>query len=257
MQAICELLRKWRVVFVFAAFVSLAGCASGGTERADAAEEVSDPIEPFNRYVFEVNKLLDEIMFKPLAWWYRIGVPDPVQTGVTNFLANLRSPWTAVNDLFQGEMDRFLTTVLRFLVNSTFGIAGLFDPASSWGLANHDEDAGQTLAVWGAGDGPYMVLPIFGPSNVRDTVGLILDSALDPVNWIARGPADAAWFPTARGGLSGLDSRTRNLDTIDQLQKGSVDFYATIRSVYKQRRDGEIRNGEPGSNYPALNVFPK
>lgn len=239
-----------------AAGLSLSGCVIPDTpEKVAQLEETNDPLEPLNRYIFDVNEFIDEIVLKPLAWWYKIGLPDPAQDGIRNALANLRQPWTAVNDVLQGDLERAYNASARFVINSTVGIVGLFDVATRWGFPLHEEDFGQTMATTlGLPEMVYLVLPVFGPSNARDAVGMVVDNLFDPVNIVARGGeiggSDATAFTLGRGFISGIDTRSRNLDTLEDLRKNSVDFYATIRSVYRQRRENEIRNGAPGANFP-------
>jgi phospholipid-binding lipoprotein MlaA len=243
--------RSVRFVGAMAVMLSLGACVIQDTpEKVAQVEETNDPFEPTNRYIFEVNRALDELLLKPLAWWYRIGVPDPARERISMALANLRLPWTAVNDLLQGEGKRAYDAGARFVINSTVGVAGLFDVATDWGFPHHEEDAGQTFAVWGAPEGPYLMLPVLGPSNVRDGVGRAADYFGDPVNIVLdNNTTDAAGV--ARGAITGIDTRERNLETLADLERNSVDFYATIRSIYRQRRATEIRNGAPGSDYPA------
>jgi phospholipid-binding lipoprotein MlaA len=161
-------------------------------------------------------------------------------------------PWTAVNDFFQGRPERSYVALVRFLINSTVGVLGIFDVATGWGFPAHEEDLGQTLGVLGLPDTPYLVLPIFGPSNPRDALGMIGDYYLDPVNIIARNnDGNDTWIPSIRSGVTALDSRARNDQIINDLKRQSTDFYATVRSVYRQRRDAQIKNrGEDPSNYP-------
>jgi phospholipid-binding lipoprotein MlaA len=231
----------------FAALLAMGGCVVQDTpEKVAQIEETRDPFEPTNRYIFEVNLFLDEMLLKPVAWWYRAGVPDPARERIHMALGNLRLPWTAVNDFFQGEMKRAYEASARFVINSTIGVVGLFDVATDWGFPHHEEDAGQTFAVWGAPGDPYLMLPVLGPSNPRDAAGTAVGWVADPVNIVL---GDGAGL--ARGVATGIDERERNLETIADLQRNSVDFYATIRSVSRQRRDAEIRNGAPSSNYPA------
>src|SRR5262249_25099190 len=152
--------------------VLLAGCATpppaSDPEALEAFKEANDPLEPMNRYFFELNYAADELLFKPLAGWYYVALPNFAQDGVRNVLRNARSPVVLANDLLQGETDRAGVTVSRFLVNSTMGLGGLFDIGARMGLEYHDEDFGQTLAVHGVGEGPYLMLPLLGPSNPRD-----------------------------------------------------------------------------------------
>ena len=233
--------------------ISISGCATppeGDAAAIEAQKQANDPIERVNRGIFAVNRGLDKAILKPLAFAYREVVPQPGRDGVRNVLDNLRGPIILDNDLLQGEIDRAATTFWRFIVNSTFGLLGLFDVATEMGLARHDEDFGQTLAVWGVGDGPYIMLPLFGPSNPRDTVGLIVDVFLDPFNIVARNE-DAEYLSYTRFGLRAVDNRARRYDTLNDLERTSLDFYASIRSLYRQRRDDEIRNGVPSANVPA------
>jgi phospholipid-binding lipoprotein MlaA len=224
-----------------------AGCATKPDPTDEAAvqayNEANDPLEPMNRYFFEVNQFLDEILLKPFAGWYHLALPDPAEDGVRNFLRNLKSPVYLANDLFQGEWDRAGTTAARFVINSTIGIGGIIDVASMMDLKYHEEDFGQTLAVYGTGEGPYLHLPIIGPSNPRDATGRLVDYALDPLTWVGY-IYDVSYINTARAGLDAIDTRARNLEAIDELKKGSVDFYATVRSLYRQRRNDLIKNGE-------------
>ncbi len=206
---------------------------------------VNDPLESINRAIFEINLFIDGILIKPLALLYRDLVPPEVRTGVHNALANLRSPVTLVNDLLQGETDRAGATVKRFFVNSTVGLGGVLDVASDLGIESHREDFGQTLAVWGSGEGFYLVLPILGPSNPRDLLGLIADGFIDPFTYVA--PTEAL---VARTVVRGIDERETVIEPLDEIQQTSLDFYATLRSLYRQRRNDEIRNGRPAPVVP-------
>ncbi|MGB5093031.1 MAG: VacJ family lipoprotein [Parvibaculum sp.] len=202
----------------------------------------NDPLEPMNRYFFEVNRFLDTIALKPVATWYDGVLPGFAKDGVRNFLDNLRSPVILANDLLQGEWDRAGTTASRFAVNTTVGVAGLMDPASKWGMAQHGEDFGQTLAVYGTGEGPYLYLPVLGPAPIRDLSGFVVDQFFDPLTYVYwDGPNTV---PVARFVLNGVDLRARNLGTLDQIERTSVDYYATIRNLYRQSRVNEINNGQ-------------
>jgi phospholipid-binding lipoprotein MlaA len=223
----------------------LAGCAtppSNDPEALEAYKEANDPLEPMNRYFFELNYAADELLFKPLAGWYYVALPNFAQDGVRNVLRNVHSPVVLANDLFQGETDRAGVTVERFLVNSTMGLGGLFDIAARMGLDYHDEDFGQTLAVHGVGEGPYLMLPLLGPSNPRDAAGMAVDMLFDPLTYI--GMFAVSNIDLGASVLQGVDTRARNLKTLDEIRKGSLDYYATIRSLYRQHRNDEINNGE-------------
>ncbi len=165
---------------------ALGGCASNsGTQTVSADDEGifgpdNDPLEFVNRFTFAFNGALDTMVLQPAAATYRFLLPDPVQDGVRNAMRNIGAPVVFANDIFQGEWERAETTAMRFLINTTLGVAGIFDVAAEWGYEYHDEDFGQTLAVWGVGEGFYLVLPLLGPSTARDTVGLVVDSFIDP-----------------------------------------------------------------------------
>jgi len=228
----------------------LGGCATpppaDDPEALEAYKEANDPLEPMNRYFFELNYAADELLFKPLAGWYYVALPNFAQDGVRNVIRNVHSPVVLANDLFQGETDRAGVTVERFLVNSTMGLGGLFDIASRMGLEYHDEDFGQTLAVHGVGEGPYLMLPLLGPSNPRDAVGMVVDTFLDPLTYVGIfGGVDNIGLGAALA--EGVDTRARNLKTLDTIRKGSLDYYATIRSLYRQHRNDEISNGRAPS----------
>lgn len=248
--------RRWRLAAALAVALATSACATQGTaERAKPADEVNDPLEPVNRYIFEVNFFLDEFVLKPIAWWYRAALPDPVQNGVNNVLQNMRTPWSFANDLMQGETDRAGISAARFGINTTLGVLGIFEVAEGMGFPEHDEDFGQTMAVWGVPEGPYLVLPIFGPSNPRDAIGSVVDDYGDPVNLYARIRDSNTNFPLYRGIGTGIDRRARNLESVDDLRRTSVDFYAAVRSLYRQNRAAAIRNGRQANDVP-LPAFP-
>ena len=234
--------------------VALAGCASTPSDDAEARaefEKLNDPIEPTNRAIFEFNLGLDKVVIKPVTGAYRAIAPQPVRDGVHNFLQNLRSPIIFANDVLQGSPGRAGTTLARAIINSTLGVLGFGDPAAALGFEQHDEDFGQTLAVWGVGEGPYVMLPLFGPSNPRDVVGKVVDFFLDPINWWASN-TEQDWIPITRAVVTGIDARDQLWDVLDDLERTSIDFYAAIRSLYRQRRGDEIRNGADGGALPTL-----
>lgn len=235
---------------IIASFL-LAACATPPTDpdAKKAFEEANDPIEPANRTMFDVNQAIDKGFLKPAAKAYRDVVPDDARAGVRRTLLNLRSPVTFANDVMQGEMGRAMETVMRVAVNTILGFGGFFDVAGQYGLQRHDEDFGQTLAVWGFYEGPYVMLPVFGPSNVRDTTGLVVDSFMDPLGYFL-----PFWGQAARTGVEGIDKRAEVIEPLDEIERTSVDFYATIRSLYRQRRADEINNGQPGMNIPAPSI---
>lgn len=201
-----------------------------------------DPFEPVNRVFFHFNTIVDGVLINPLASLYADAVPTPAQTGVRNVLHNLWSPISMVNSLLQGKVEDALESCTRFIINSTLGILGIFDVASDMGLEKHDEDFGQTLAVWGMVDGPYIVLPIIGPSNLRDVLGRTVDYFMDPFNYYAR----VKWgrkYIYLRFVATILSSRAAHLQDIKTLRETSLDFYATVRSLYGQYRQDKIMDG--------------
>ena len=217
----------------------LLGWAADG--RAEVGyDDDNDPLEGYNRVMFEINQTIDGLLLKPAAEFYVLVVPDGVRYRISNVLRNLGEPINVVNNLAQGKMERGSTSLMRFTINSTVGLAGVFDVAADWGLERAPEDFGQTLASWGVGDEPYLVLPLLGPSNPRDAVGFGVDWAADPVAYLL--PSKAS---VARSVLSGVSQRAEHLENLETLERTSVDFYAALRELYKQYRDNEIRDGAP------------
>ena len=228
------------------ACVVAAVLALGPAAQVAAQDDANDPIEGFNRAMFEFNRGLDRILLRPVAEAYRFIFPSPIRTGVRNVLNNAHTPVILGNDLLQGEWKRAGETTQRFAINTLMGIGGLFDIASLTGGPDfHDEDFGQTLAVWGVSEGPYLVLPVFGPAPPRDAVGKLGDVLMDPFTYYLPS-IDKEWVGVVRFLVDGIDLRSRNIENLDEIERGAIDFYATIRSLYRQRRDDEIRNGRPG-----------
>lgn len=212
---------------------------------AARAVEPNDPLEPVNRVIYGLNELVDVMLLGPVAEAYG-ELPSPVRTGVRNVLDNLRAPVTFVNDLLQGERERAGTTFARFFINSTLGLFGLFDVASELGHPLHKEDFGQTLAVWGFGEGPFLMLPLLGPSTLRDAAGLAVDQlAFDPFAHASSGDVGIA-----RGVGEAVDTRHRLDAVIRDVRRNSLDPYATVRAAYLQRRGVEIRNGRSATGEP-------
>lgn len=234
---------------IFAAtllLIGLAGCATRppATDREAVAEfELNnDPLEPFNRGMFAVNNAIDTVALRPAAVAYRTLVPGPVRDGVRNALGNLRAPTILMNDVLQGDMARAGRTASRFLINSTLGIGGIIDVAEwQFGIRGHSEDFGQTLARWGVGEGPYLFLPVLGPSNPRDLAGVGVDAVASPWFWFGQGEV-VEILRWVRTGMTVLDAREGVLDVLDSLYATSLDPYSTLRSAYRQRRAAEIRN---------------
>ena len=236
-----------------ALFLALAGPILAPTSAWAQAENADeDPLEDFNRTFYEFNRVLDGLLIKPAAMIYRGIVPEEGREAVRNVLDNLNGPVILANDLMQGEWDRAGVTLERFVINTTFGVLGIFDAAKDHGLTRHSEDFGQTLAVWGVGADPYLFLPLIGPSNPRDLAGLLVDSfIIDPWGHIAR-EANADWFTWTRLGLEIVDRRARNIEALDDIERNQLDPYAFIRTSWRQRRASDVLNGRPAGMRSAL-----
>lgn len=233
----------------------LGACATAPEDPVAKAEfeRENDPIEPFNRAMFAFNLQMDKMFLRPAAIAYREVLPRPVQKGVHNFLLNLRSPVVFANDVLQWEWDRAGNTASRFAINTTVGVLGVWDAAAEFGIPGHSEDFGQTFGVWGVGEGFYIVLPILGPSNPRDAVGLLVEYLVDPFNIWMRNEDTEGWI-LARSLVTGVDFRARNLETLDEIERTSLDFYVAIRSLYRQRRADQIRNSSPSADEPVPGI---
>jgi phospholipid-binding lipoprotein MlaA len=226
------------------ATVGLAGfvgaCALPPKDDPDALaqyEAANDPFEPANRMIFAVNSAVDTLVLQPAAVTYRDLAPDELKTPFENVLVNLMMPISIINALLQGDMERADMAAQRF----AGGVATLMLGNTQPNKAPVHEDAGQTLGVWGVGSGPYIMLPLLGPSNARDTTGTIVDFFMDPVGYIARPE-----LSIARGASKAVVDRSKNIDAVRDLQRNSLDYYASVRSLYRQRRAAQIDNGSTG-----------
>jgi phospholipid-binding lipoprotein MlaA len=211
----------------------LSGCAT----QAD-----KDPLEGMNRGIYKFNDVTDKALFKPVATAYKTITPSPIRTGFNNFFSNLGSITTVLNDLLQFKFASAFTDAGRFVMNSTFGLAGFIDVAAMDKIENHKEDFGQTLGYWGVGNGAYLVLPFLGPSSLRDTTGLVVDTVTtDPITYThnigqirLHNQLRAAQF---------LDKRTELLTATDLVDEASLDPYAFTRDAYLQRRASLVQDG--------------
>ncbi len=241
-----------RGILALAAVLRLT-CACAAAEPGANSIEASneDPFESVNRTLFDINQFADRNVMKPVAQAYRDDLPQVVQHHIHDFLTNLGEPTIALNDVLQGNPWRFCTTVGRFLFNTTLGAIGVFDVATDWSMPHHDADFGQTLGVWGIEQGPYVMLPFFGPSGVRDAVGTVLGLAADPFIYVSGVPA-LDFVDAALGAGDAVDKRVSALDMLDALELTSVDYYATLRSSYLQYREAFVTEGKrppaPSSN---------
>ena len=236
-------MNKYICIILCCFLVFLTSCSFNNQSREiiDTAPQTQDPWEGMNRGTFVFNQFFDKYLLAPLAKGYRFVLPGELRTGVRNFFSNLREPWTTINSALQGDLKNTGNSLVRFCLNTTVGLLGIFDVASSVGFEKQKEDFGQTLAVYGLDSGPYLVLPLLGPSTVRDAVGKVAGIVGDPVTLALNreGKDDWLWIGTV---IKGIDFREQNLEKIDNLEATSVDFYATIRSLYLERRNRMIRN---------------
>jgi phospholipid-binding lipoprotein MlaA len=235
--------------------IVLGGCAGAPVQEGAAAPssvvDTRDPLEGFNRAMYTFNDVFDRYLLKPVAQGYRFITPDIVRTGIANFYSNLREPMTMVNNLLQGKVLEGTSDLGRVVVNTTIGIGGLFDVATHFGLEKHEEDFGQTLGVWGVGEGPYLVLPILGPSNLRDGFGEIPDYYLYPTTYLDDQRVVWALFAGRM-----INRRSQLLEASDILdQAAGQDPYVFIREAYRQRRIHQIYDGNPPAPAPDPSLF--
>ncbi len=239
-------------------FCAPASPAWGAGHEGDAEEqtvESVDPFEEFNRAVFGFNEAFDAIVFLPLARLYRAIFPKPIRDSFRNFMRNLNAPFVLANDILQGEGERAGITLNRFLINTTLGIGGLLDVAKEMGVPYHEEDFGQTLGVWGVEAGAYLVLPILGPSTVRDGLAKVGDVFLNPLNYagtigndekkaIIGDSLSMADLLYGMRLLEGIDTRERLIEPLEILKKDplTLDYYTLIRSVFLQKREKDVLN---------------
>ena len=219
--------RKWLVLAIFSTWIT----ACAGPEQTS---EFFDPFEPVNREVHTLNKALDTVVVRPAARGYGGVVPQPLRSGVNNFATNLGAPGDVLNDLLQFNLEDALHNTARFLVNSTIGLGGLIDVASASGAEPRETDFGETLHVWGLGEGAYLELPFYGPSTTRDALGMLVDMAIDPVAQFLPPDAQKALLVATLAGK--LDSRYRFEATVDSVLYDSADSYSQTRLLYMENR---------------------
>jgi phospholipid-binding lipoprotein MlaA len=219
---------------VVAGVLSLVGCASGPNAVA------RDPLEPLNRGIYGFNEALDTSVIRPVARTYQDITPSPIRTGITNFFANIADVWSTVNNAFQFKPSQTVESGARVVVNSVVGIFGLFDVATSLNLERHPEDFGQTLGYWGVPSGPYVVLPVLGPSTLRDTASLPVDTKGNLVRHIEEVPTR-----NTLTAVNLVDKRARLLKATDQVDAMAIDKYSFVRDVYLQKRLSDVWDGNP------------
>ncbi|MEM8655153.1 MAG: VacJ family lipoprotein [Pseudomonadota bacterium] len=229
---------------MFLALGSLAACAS--TEpRSLQPDGIYDPYEAQNRRNHEFNRDLDRNLVRPVAIGYSSALPDGVEDSVSNFARNLGEPSVTVNSLLQGDLRGAGISTIRFITNSTVGLLGFFDPASELGIGAHDTDFGETLFVWGVGEGPYVELPFIGPSTARNATGKVVDLFTNPLTYVIDSPE--RYYGTAAAAGSGLSRRGRFSETVDSILYDSADSYAQARLIWLQNRRFELGEAEAGA----------
>lgn len=215
------------------------------TGLSSAAAEVSDPLEPVNRAVFSFNDTLDVYLFEPIARGYDYITPQPIQRGVHNFFRNIKSPIYVVSDLVQLKFTQAGIHTGRFVVNTTLGGLGFVDVAKSFGMDHHPEDFGTALGYHGVPEGAYIVIPILGPSNVRDVFGRVVDVFLNPIQYITVVSDDGEPVQIGLTALDAVDQRSRLLDAVDSAKETSLDYYSFVKNSYHQIRQNEIYDNDP------------
>jgi phospholipid-binding lipoprotein MlaA len=218
--------------------------------------DVNDPLEPLNRVIFRFNEVFKFFILEPVAKTYNFVTPAFLRERIGNFLGNIKNPVVLVNDLLQGEFERGLDTGARLAINTTLGIGGLFDVADEMGFKSHNEDFGQTLGVWGVGEGFYLVLPLLGPSNPRDALGkFVVDSYFDPLGYYLDNTGRDE-IALSIAGVRGVTTYANIVEDLADLRETSIDFYGALRSLYRQHRIAEISNSDDGL-VPALDSYAK
>jgi phospholipid-binding lipoprotein MlaA len=233
--------------------LALSNCATPPSDpiARDAFEQTNDPLEPLNRKTFAFNQLLDHIVFRPAAKAYVLIFPDDARKAIHHMLDNMKEPTLFFNNVLQGEFKRAEITLGRFVVDTTIGFGGMVDVMTLSGVERQPADFGQTMFVWGVPAGPYLILPILGPTNPRDAVGSTVDSYADPFTIMANDHGITE-LTTSRLIVGGVEERARVLDVLDDLEKNSVDFYAEMRSLSQQHRAAELRRGKAPDAVPGL-----
>jgi phospholipid-binding lipoprotein MlaA len=230
-------------IYILLAFLALgmsvAGCAAPDNQEASAAD---DPLEPMNRFFFDFNQRLDRHAALPAATFYTSAVPRPMRSSIHNVLANLSGPVNVANDILEIHFQSAVDAAARFVINSTLGIAGIFDVATDWGLPEHTRDFGETMGSYGVPQGPYLVLPFRGPTAVRDFAGNYIDGFFSPLYYLHIQFTGKQYVGLVKSTLGSMDNRANNIVTYRDIERASVDFYATMRAYYRQRRARQIED---------------
>lgn len=239
-------------LLIAAVSLGVTSCANTkDTQTSVNGLEISDPFESTNRAVFAFNNVVDDNVIHPVVKGYRYVVPRPARTGVKNVLRNLKSPVHFSNQVLQGDIEGATTVATRAVINTFVGVGGIFDVAGQEGIEHEGEDFGQTLAVWGVGNGPYIVVPFLGPATLRDSAGFFVDSFADPLRYYASNVDEEEWY-FAKSAVEYLSLRESLIDVLKDLEASSIDYYAAVRSTYYQSRDALIRDASDGTTVSSV-----
>ena len=253
-------LRPHLLVVISLLLAGASGCASpppaSDPDAVADYNDTNDPLEPTNRVFYEINNGIDTVILRPAAIAYRAVVPQPVRNGVHNMLNNLGTPVELGDDIASAKPRRAGDTTMRFLINTTVGVLGVFDVAKDWGYPDHSSDFGMAMALWGLPAGPFLFLPVLGPTDPRDVAGFGVDQVMDPFGWVGQGTAVTA-LRWSRFGIHGVDERERHLDDIENIKKTALDPYATFRSLYRQHRESDIENARDDNRATVPVWFPQ
>lgn len=239
-------MNRFNLRYIVITLLMLFALLSTGCATLDGPPNPDDPYEGFNRAMYEFNDTLDTYLLKPVAKGYQAVTPSAVDKGVTNFFSNLDDILVMINDLFQLKFAQFAADSARFVFNSTFGLLGFIDVSTDFGLPKHEEDFGQTLGYWGIGSGPYLVLPLFGPSNVRDGIGLTVDSTIE-LNIVYDDMSQAHEY--GMFSLELADKRADLLKATNIIEETAPDPYSFIRDAWIQRRNNLVHDGNPPDDF--------
>ena len=236
----------------------LASCASNKEQIYVGDIKVNDSFEQTNRMVFAFNDTVNDAVIHPVVRGYRMAVPSPARTGMRNVLRTLRSPVNFGNQVLQGDVEGAGNVITRTIINVLIGVGGIFDVAGHEGIEYEVEDFGQTLAIWGVDHGPYLVLPLIGPSSLRDYTGYLVDGYADPLRWYLFNIEEKGIYYT-KTGLSYLDLRESLIDVLEELEASSIDYYAATRSIYYQKRQALVEDRANGraNEAPEYSEFPE
>lgn len=245
-------IRNYGLVAASLLAVGLSACADSQSS-GPIYTDISDPFEGANRAVFAFNNVVDDAIIHPVVKGYNIIVPKPARTGLDNVLKNLKSPVILINQTLQGDFDGAGDVIVRTVVNTLLGVGGIFDIAGHEGLKYEPEDFGQTLAVWGLDHGPYLVVPIIGPSSTRDYIGYFVDAFADPLRWYLYNIDEKGWY-YGKVAVDYFNLRASLVDVLEDLERSSIDYYAATRSAYYQSRDAMVQDLDP--NYAVAPDIP-